>query len=76
MALYNGAKKLIWAQEEPKNMGSFQFVFFKFMEIINTLNLKISMTYVGRPDRSSPATGSIYRHRAEQQQIITDVFKA
>ncbi|MBY0554011.1 2-oxoglutarate dehydrogenase E1 component [bacterium] len=76
LSQYTNAKKLIWTQEEPKNMGSFHFVFFKFMEIINQMNLKLGVTYVGRPDRSSPATGSIYRHKAEQQQIIADVFKA
>jgi 2-oxoglutarate dehydrogenase E1 component len=75
-ALYSNAKKFVWAQEEPKNMGSFQFVFFKFMDVINQMNLKLNMTYVGRPDKASPATGSIYRHKAEQQQIISDVFKA
>lgn len=74
--LYSNAKKLVWAQEEPKNMGSFQFVYFKFVELINQLGLKLSFSYVGRPDRSSPATGSVYRHKAEQQQIVTDVFKA
>ena len=75
-AIYSNAKKLVWTQEEPKNMGSYQFVFFKFMELINQLNLRLGLTYVGRPERSSPATGSNYRHKAEQQQIIGDVFKA
>lgn len=75
-SLYSNAKKMVWAQEEPKNMGSYQFVFFKFMELITQLNLKLSMTYAGRPERSSPAVGSIYRHRDEQQQLIGDVFKA
>jgi 2-oxoglutarate dehydrogenase E1 component len=75
LSQYVNAKKLVWAQEEPKNMGSFNFVFFKFVELMQQLNLKLSVTYVGRPDRASPATGSIYRHRAEQQQIVTDVFK-
>ena len=74
-ALYPHAKKAVWAQEEPKNMGSYQFVFFKFAEVIQQLNLKLNLTYVGRPDRASPATGSIYRHKAEQQTIVTDVFK-
>ncbi len=75
-SLYSNAKKVIWTQEEPKNMGSYQFVSFKFAELIAQLNLKLNMNYVGRPDRASPATGSIYRHKAEQQQIINDVFKA
>ncbi|MCC2678090.1 MAG: alpha-ketoglutarate decarboxylase [Pseudobdellovibrio sp.] len=72
---YTNAKKVVWAQEEPKNMGSFQFVYFKFAELMNQMGLKSTFSYVGRPDRSSPATGSIYRHRAEQQQIVADVFK-
>ena len=73
--LYSNAKKLVWTQEEPKNMGAYQFVFFRFMELLNQLNLKLSFSYVGRSERSSPATGSIYRHRAEQQQIVADVFR-
>ncbi|MEK6628475.1 MAG: 2-oxoglutarate dehydrogenase E1 component, partial [Bdellovibrionota bacterium] len=75
LTLYSNAKKLIWTQEEPKNMGSYQYVYFKFTELMDALNLKLNVTYVGRPDRASPATGSIYRHKAEQQQIITNVFK-
>ena len=72
---YSNAKKFVWTQEEPKNMGAYQFVFFRFMELLNSMGLKLSFSYVGRGERASPATGSIYRHRNEQQQIITDVFK-
>jgi len=72
---YSNAKKVVWAQEEPKNMGAFQFVYFKFAELMNQMGLKAAFSYVGRPERSSPATGSIYRHRAEQQQIVAEVFK-
>ena len=74
-AQYTNAKKFVWTQEEPKNMGAYQFVFFRFMELMTSLSLKLNFSYVGRSERSSPATGSIYRHKAEQQQIITDVFK-
>jgi 2-oxoglutarate dehydrogenase E1 component len=75
-AQFPNVKKAVWAQEEPKNMGSYQFVYFKFAELISQLDQKVNLTYVGRPDRASPATGSIYRHKAEQQTIVTDVFKA
>ena len=74
-AQYSNAKKLVWTQEEPKNMGCYQFVFFRFMDLLNNLSLKMSFSYVGRGERSSPATGSVYRHKSEQQKIITDVFK-
>ncbi|MBC7465842.1 MAG: 2-oxoglutarate dehydrogenase E1 component [Bdellovibrio sp.] len=74
-AMYSNAKKLVWAQEEPKNMGSYQFVYFRLAEMLQQLNLKMTFNYVGRTERSSPATGSIYRHRAEQAKLIADVFK-
>jgi 2-oxoglutarate dehydrogenase E1 component len=72
---YGNAKKIVWAQEEPQNMGAYQFVYFRFAELLNEMGSKAGFSYVGRPERASPATGSIYRHRAEQQQIIADVFK-
>ena len=75
LALYSNAKKCVWTQEEPKNMGSYQFIFFKLMELLIQLNSKLNLTYVGRSERASPATGSVYRHKSEQQQIIADVYK-
>ncbi|UXR66158.1 2-oxoglutarate dehydrogenase E1 component [Bdellovibrio bacteriovorus] len=71
---YPKAKTLIWAQEEPKNMGAFQNVYFKFVDVVSKAGLKLGFEYVGRPERSSPATGSIYRHRNEQAEIVKAVF--
>lgn len=73
---YPKAKTVIWAQEEPKNMGAWQHVYFKFREFFEANNLKFDLTYVGRPERSSPATGSIYRHKVEQAALIQQVFKS
>lgn len=72
---YPKLKNVVWAQEEPKNMGAFQHVYFKFLECFNKYALNFNLHYVGRPERSSPATGSVYRHKVEQQEIITTVFK-
>jgi len=72
---YPKLKNVVWAQEEPKNMGSFTYVYFKFLELFKKEGLKFELNYVGRPDRSSPATGSIYRHRAEQSEIVQACFK-
>jgi 2-oxoglutarate dehydrogenase E1 component len=71
---YKNAKKIIWAQEEPQNMGAFSYVYFKISELLTQLNSKVTFGYVGRPDRASPATGSIYRHKVEQAEIIEKVF--
>lgn len=72
---YPKLKNLIWAQEEPRNMGAFQSVYFKFMDTLRSENLKLNLTYVGRPEKASPATGSLYRHKAEQAEIVANCFK-
>lgn len=71
---YLKAKTLIWAQEEPKNMGAFQHVYFKFVDVVAKAGLKLGFEYVGRPERSSPAVGSIHRHKLEQAEIIKSIF--
>ncbi|NUN06981.1 MAG: 2-oxoglutarate dehydrogenase E1 component, partial [Bdellovibrio sp.] len=73
---YSKAKTLIWAQEEPKNMGGFQSVYFRFVDVVSKAGLKLGFEYVGRPERSSPATGSIHRHKVEQAEIIKSIFGA
>lgn len=73
---YGKAKTLIWAQEEPKNMGAFQSVYFKFADVVAKAGLKLGFEYVGRPERSSPATGSIHRHKIEQAEIVKSIFGA
>jgi 2-oxoglutarate dehydrogenase E1 component len=71
---YPKAKTLIWTQEEPKNMGAFQNVYFKFIDVVMKAGLKLGFEYVGRPERSSPAAGSIYRHKQEQAEILKAIF--
>jgi 2-oxoglutarate dehydrogenase E1 component len=74
MKLYPKAKNTIWAQEEPMNMGAWQHIYFKFRDFFNKEGLKFELEYVGRDARSSPATGSIYRHRVEQAEIVKKIF--
>ncbi len=62
---YSGAKQWIWVQEEPKNMGGWQFVRPRVEELI-----KQSLVYIGREAASSPATGFPAIFRREQNEII------
>lgn len=71
---YSAAETFVWAQEEPQNMGAYQNVYFKFINVFKSLKLKNDLVYVGRNERSSPATGSQYRHKAEQAELIKTVF--
>lgn len=73
---YPQAKNLVWAQEEPKNMGAFYNVYFKFSEVVSKAGLKLSFQYAGRPEKASPAVGSNARHNLEQTEIIKSIFGA
>lgn len=73
---YPKAKTLVWAQEEPKNMGAFQHVYFKFVDVVSKAGLKLGFEYAGRPEKASPATGSVYRHKVEQAELIKSIFGA
>ncbi len=68
-------KRLIWAQEEPQNMGSWLYIRPHLEQLLEELgHKKISPEYVGRPHKASPATGSPRVHQREQEEIIQRCF--
>ncbi|MDQ6651501.1 MAG: multifunctional oxoglutarate decarboxylase/oxoglutarate dehydrogenase thiamine pyrophosphate-binding subunit/dihydrolipoyllysine-residue succinyltransferase subunit [Acidobacteriota bacterium] len=67
VALYPQAKQLVWAQEEPKNMGGWTFVRERLENLLPRCERPI---YVGRTASASPATGSYTIHQAEQAQLV------
>ena len=58
-ARYSKAK-FVWCQEEPENMGSWQFVRDRFAW----------HSHSTRRAAASPATGSLQRHKAEQAALV------
>ena len=68
MKKYTNVKEIIWAQEEPKNMGSWTFIEPR----LNAAAPKgIYVSYIGRKQRSSPSEGDAIAHKVEQNRIIT-----
>ena len=65
---YTNLKKLIWVQEEPKNMGARAHVRRRLLER-KTDSMDIG--YIGRPYRASPSEGYPGAHLAEQERILT-----
>ena len=63
------AKKLVWCQEEPQNMGAWTFIEPRLRAI-----LKHEIAYAGRRASASPAVGSLARHKREQAQLVKDAF--
>ncbi len=68
---YRNVQSVVWAQEEPRNMGGWTFVQERLPEELPT---GITLQYAGRKASSSVATGSSRVHRAEQKGLLADAF--
>ncbi len=73
LARYAGAKQVFWVQEEAKNMGAWSFV-RPYLEDI--LSDGCELSYVGRDESASPATGSHHIHHNEQREIVEQALDA
>lgn len=72
---YSNAKSVIFAQEEPKNMGSWSFIRDYIEESMEKVGIKSKLEYIGRSASASPATGFEKVHKKEQESVITGAFK-
>ncbi|MDQ3138434.1 MAG: multifunctional oxoglutarate decarboxylase/oxoglutarate dehydrogenase thiamine pyrophosphate-binding subunit/dihydrolipoyllysine-residue succinyltransferase subunit [Gemmatimonadota bacterium] len=73
LARYARAGDLVWVQEEPRNMGAWTYLAPKLAEIAGEGSIEV--TYVGRPERASPAEGYPAAHAAEQGRIIREALE-
>jgi 2-oxoglutarate dehydrogenase E1 component len=67
MASYPNLETVVWAQEEPKNMGA-RIVMEPRLAWI--LPKSVGYEYEGRQLRASPGEGYTAAHRAEQARIV------
>ncbi len=68
---YGALEEIVWAQEEPWNMGARKFVLPELREVVPA---RIPIVDVSRPERSSPAEGYHAAHRAEQARIVREAL--
>jgi 2-oxoglutarate dehydrogenase E1 component len=67
--------EVVWCQEEPKNMGGWQFVDAWLELTLERMNLKAKRArYVGRPASASTAAGLMSRHQKELDAFLTEAF--
>ena len=64
-------RRVIWLQEEPMNMGAWDFLRPRLKQLLN----KIPLYYVGRPESSSPAEGSSTLYRINQKALVQRALK-
>jgi 2-oxoglutarate dehydrogenase E1 component len=66
--------ELVWAQEEPRNMGAWRFVRERFLDGEVPDPEGRAPRYVGRPHQASPAPGSHKVHVAEQENLVNEAL--
>ncbi|MBS1984943.1 MAG: 2-oxoglutarate dehydrogenase E1 component [Bdellovibrionales bacterium] len=73
LARYSKAKKLVWVQEEPRNMGAWSYVFGQWAGGLDYFQEKAggrSLLYCGREVAAAPANGAHKLHSSKQKKII------
>jgi 2-oxoglutarate dehydrogenase E1 component len=68
IASYPNLERIVWVQEEPKNMGARAHVRRRLMDDLPKHICDIE--YVGRPYRASPSEGYPGAHAVEQERIV------
>ncbi len=65
---YKKAKKFIWAQEEPENMGAWAFMALELK--------KYNLRLVSRPSSAAPAAGSAELHKKRLKALFKSLITA
>lgn len=64
---YKNAVRYVWAQDEPKNMGAWNYIRNKLP--------KLEIEAVARPESGSPAGGLNELHKLRLKKILNKIFK-
>lgn len=67
---FSNYEDVVWLQEEPRNRGAWDFVRTPIASIVKT-----GVKYIGRPRSPSPASGSNWLHRRQQDRLIRIALK-
>jgi 2-oxoglutarate dehydrogenase E1 component len=73
LSRYPALAEVVWAQEEPQNMGAWRAIRHRLEE---GLPAEVDLRYVGRPWRASPSEGYPTAHRLEQDRISREALGA
>jgi 2-oxoglutarate dehydrogenase E1 component len=73
LSRYPSITELVWAQEEPQNMGAWRAIRHRLEE---GLPAEVELRYIGRPWRASPSEGYPTAHLLEQDRIARETLAA
>lgn len=70
---YPKVEEVVWMQEEPENMGAWEFARPLLIGLVGT---RYPLRYLGRPRNSSPAEGMAASHAANQAWLVAQAYAA
>ena len=70
VASYPNLEEVVWAQEEPQNMGAWRAIRHRLEDAVGELPLD----YAGRPWRASTSEGYPTAHKRMQERIVRDAL--
>jgi 2-oxoglutarate dehydrogenase E1 component len=68
---YPALRDVVWLQEEPENMGAWEFMRPLLEEMIAD---RCPLRYIGRARSSSPSEGSAAWHQLNQKRLVEQAF--
>jgi 2-oxoglutarate dehydrogenase E1 component len=69
--------EIVWCQEEPQNMGAWNFVDRRIEQALGGLDVASKRPrFAGRAEAASPATGLFKRHVEEQAHLVAEALAA
>ncbi len=71
---YPELREIVWAQEEPQNMGAWRSLRHRLEEAAAHAPYAATVQYVGRPWRASPSEGYPGVHHREQDRIVREAL--
>jgi 2-oxoglutarate dehydrogenase E1 component len=74
LARYSRQAELVWAQEEPRNMGAWRFVRERFLDDRIDPAAR-TLGYAGGAESAAPAPGSLKVHLGEQEALVRDALR-
>jgi 2-oxoglutarate dehydrogenase E1 component len=71
---YTNAKEVVWAQEEPHNMGALIFMSYRLKRDLRELGSNMTLYGVSRDESPAPAPGSNHIFAQTQKRLLTEAF--
>ncbi len=76
VAAYPNLQEIVWAQEEPQNMGAWRSIRHRLEEAAAHSARADRVAFIGRPWRASPSEGYPTLHQREQDRIVREALGA